>query len=121
MQSTATTVTDYLAEVPNERHSALETLRALCLEHLVGFEEGMAYGMPCYSRDGVAEVAFASQKNNIALYIMHKDVLDRYRAAFAKSSIGKGCIRYSNAAKIDYTVVTRLLVETCASRGPLCD
>ena len=121
MQSTAATVDAYLAEVPADRYAALTQLRTFCRQHLVDFTESMTYGMPCYSRHGVVEVAFASQKNNIALYILRKDVLDAHRAAFAKSAIGKGCIRYSNPAKIDFAVVERLLVETRATQGPICD
>src|SRR5918994_1505877 len=70
MKSKATTVEEYLADVPEERRRVLETLRTLCLEELAGCEEGMQYGMPSYSRDGSAvEVAFASQKNYISLYV----------------------------------------------------
>jgi len=121
MQSTAATVDDYMAEVPEERRAALARLRALCIEHLAGFEESMAYGMPGYSREGIIEVGFASQKNMIALYILRKDILDAHRGAFPKSSVGKGCIRYSNPARIDFGVVERLLFETCASRGQICE
>ena len=121
MQSTAITVDAYLTEVPEDRHAALVQLRALCRQHLVDFTESMTYGMACYSRNGVVEVAFASQKNNIALYILRKDGLDAQRAAFAKSAIGKGCIRYSHPAKINFIVVERLLIETYRSQGPICD
>jgi uncharacterized protein YdhG (YjbR/CyaY superfamily) len=60
MQSKAKTVTAYLKEVPAERKSALKKLRALCRATLAGFEESMDYGGPCYKRNGVAEVGFAS-------------------------------------------------------------
>lgn len=120
MQSNAANVDEYLKEVPEERLPAIKELRRLCQEHLVGFKESMAYGMPCYSRAGTVEVAFASQKNNIALYIMRKDVLDAHRDVFPPSSIGKGCIRYRNSAKIDFDVVQLLLVKTNESRGEVC-
>ena len=121
MQSDAKTVSAYLEEVPVERRAALARLRALCLEHLPDYEEGMYYGMPGYSRNGTVEVGFASQKQNIALYILRKDVLDRYRGEFAKSNIGKGCIRYPNPAKIDFDIVIRLLQETTSSEGMICE
>jgi len=35
--------------------------------------------MPCYSQDGAGEVAFASQKKYIALYIARNDVMDAHR------------------------------------------
>lgn len=120
MQSDAPTVEAYLKEVPEDRLPALIRLRELCLQHLDGFKESMDYGMPTYSRDGTVEVAFASQKNNIALYILRTDVLDPYRDQFPKSSVGKGCIRYRNPNKIDFDQVEEMLVKTAATIGPVC-
>ncbi|MBI5563519.1 MAG: DUF1801 domain-containing protein [Chloroflexi bacterium] len=125
MQSTAQTVDEYLKEVAAnpqtaDRLAALQRLRRLCRKHLRGYEESMLYGGPCYSRAGIAEVGFASQKNNIALYILRKDVLDAYRAEFPPSTIGKGCIRYRNPAKIDFGVVEKMLIATRQADGPIC-
>lgn len=120
MQSDALTVSAYLEEVPEERLAALNRMRQLCQTSLEGFEESMEYGMPCYSRDGVVEVAFASQKNYIALYIMRSDVLDAHRASFAASAMGKGCIRYRNPARIDFGLVETMLLQAVTSEGPLC-
>ena len=125
MQSKAKTVDEYLKEVAANRLTAdrllaLQHLRHLCRKHLRGFEEGIVYGMPGYSRAGVVEVGFASQKNNIALYILRKDVLDAHRAEFAPSTIGKGCIRYCNPERIDFRVVQAMLIATRNANGPVC-
>lgn len=120
MQSQAPTVDAYFTEVPAERKAAMEKLRALCLHTLTGFTESMTYGMPCYSRNGEVEVAFNSQKNNISLYILHKEILDQHRAAFPASAIGKGCIRYRNVAKIDYALIETMLQQTAATTGEIC-
>ena len=80
----------------------------------------MQYGMPSYSRNGKVEVAFASQKNNIALYILRTDVLNPYRDQFAASSIGKGCIRYRNPNKINFDMIEEILIKTNASTGEVC-
>lgn len=80
----------------------------------------MQYGMPSYSREGTVEVAFASQKNNISLYILRTDVLYPYRDQFPASSIGKGCIRYRNPGKIDFDLVQKMLVKTNTSTGEVC-
>jgi uncharacterized protein YdhG (YjbR/CyaY superfamily) len=120
MQSTAQTVDAYLDEVPTERLDAVSELRRLCRERLPSFVEEMRYGMPSYSRDGVVEVAFASQKQNIALYILRKDVLDAHRHTFPASALGKGCIRFRNPATIDFAVVQALLEGTTAATGEVC-
>ena len=120
MQSDAANVSEYLKEVPEDRLSALTQIRLLCREHLPEFEESMQYGMPSYSREGTVEVAFASQKSNISLYILRTDVLNQYRDQFPKSAIGKGCIRYRNPNKIDFTMVQEMLVKTNDSTGEVC-
>jgi uncharacterized protein YdhG (YjbR/CyaY superfamily) len=120
MQSEAATVTEYLKEVPEDRLPALTQIQRLCQQHLSEFEESMEYGMPSYSRSGTVEVAFASQKNNISLYILRTDVLNPYRDRFPKSSIGKGCIRYHNPDKIDFELIEEMLIKTNASTGEVC-
>ena len=120
MISKAETVDAYLEEIPLERHDALRRIRELCLEHLPGFAESMQYGMPSYSRDGVVEVAFASQRNNISFYVLRTAVLDEYRDKFATSQIGKGCIRYANPSKIDFAMVAEMLKKTVTDTGEVC-
>ena len=122
MQSSAKTVPAYLKEVPAERKAALKQLRELCRATLTGFKESMDYGGPCYSRNGVVEVGFASQKHFIALYILRTDVMrsHRYLLNIPGVTLGKGCIRYSRPEKIDFSVVERVLKATAESEGEVC-
>ena len=124
MQSKAKTVLAYLKEVPAERQAALKKLRDLCRATLTGFEESMAYGGPSYSREGVVEVGFASQKHFIGLYTLcvrtdvmkaHKDLLNMIGVSY-----GKGAIRYSKPERIDFKVVEKLLRATQESTGQVC-
>ena len=122
MQSQARDVTTYLEEVPVERKAALVQLRRQCLTALKGFEESMRYGGPCYSRNGVVEVGFASQKHFIGLYILRTDVMKKYKDLLKIKgvSLGKGCIRYSRPEKIDFEVVEKMLKATVESTGEVC-
>ena len=122
MQSKAESVTAYLEEVPAERKEALTRLRDLCRTALKGFDETMEYGMPSYSRNGKLEVAFASQKNYISLYILKQDVMDAHKEKVAGKGIsfGKGCIRYSKPERIDFKIVEEMLVATEKSDAPIC-
>ena len=122
MQSTVKNVNDYLNEVPIERKTTITKLRKLCLELLVDFEESMVYGMPSYSRNGEVEVAFASQKNHISLYILRTDVMNVYRDSLNTKgvSLGKGCIRYSKPERIDFKLVEKMLDATQESTGVIC-
>jgi uncharacterized protein YdhG (YjbR/CyaY superfamily) len=117
MQSTAATVDAYLSEIPSDRREAIERLRRLARATLAGFEETMMHGMPCYVRDGEAEVAFASQKNTIALYIMQTDVISRYRDRLPRSAVGKGCIRFRNPSTIDFELVKEILTAAAGAPG----
>jgi uncharacterized protein YdhG (YjbR/CyaY superfamily) len=119
MISKAKDVATYLAEMPAARRPMMEKLRKLCKQNLRGYEEAMEYGMPVYKRDGKAEVGLASQKQNITLYVMKKDVVDEFRSELG-ASIGKGCIRFSKPEKIDFEVVQRLLQRTAASQSQSC-
>ncbi len=120
MQSQAKDVDQYLTEVPRERLDVLQKLRALCLETLDGYEESMVYGMPSYTRDGVVEVAFASQKKYISLYILKEEVFIRHRPSLQGLNLGKGCIRYTKPQKVDLDVVSQLLKDTVASDAEVC-
>jgi uncharacterized protein YdhG (YjbR/CyaY superfamily) len=120
MQSKAANVTTYLNEIPIERRDCLNQLRELCLETLQGYQETMEYGMPCYKKGERAEVAFANQKNHIALYVMKENVVNANRQALAGLNVGKSCIKYSKPNKLDFVVIKKLLTETAESTEETC-
>lgn len=122
MQSKPKSVAAYIKESPAQRQEALKQLRTLCRVNLTGFKESMVDGMPCYSRDGLVEVGFASQKNFIGLYILRSDVMRSHRYLLNVQGItfGKGCIRYSRPENIDFAVVEKMLRATAQSSGPVC-
>jgi uncharacterized protein YdhG (YjbR/CyaY superfamily) len=82
----------------------------------------MVYGGPGYSRNGVVEVGFASQKNINGLYILRTDVMNTHKDLLKGKgvSLGKGCIRYSKPERIDFGVVESMLRATEKSDGPIC-
>jgi uncharacterized protein YdhG (YjbR/CyaY superfamily) len=120
MQSKAATVDEYMKEVPADRLEALQQIRKRCLQELKGYKESMRYGMPCYEKNDIAEAGFASQKNNIALYILKTDVLEKYRPELKGISVGKGCIRYTTPGKINFDIVQKLLAGTYESKQVIC-
>jgi uncharacterized protein YdhG (YjbR/CyaY superfamily) len=121
VRSDANDVDSYLAEVPEGRRAVLTEMRDACRRLLLaGFAESMSYGMPAYSRDGIPEIAWASQKRYISLYVTRADVLDAHRGQLAGLDVGKGCIRYRSPAAVDFSVVHSMLAAVAASRGPAC-
>ena len=120
MHSDAIDVDSYLTQVPEGRRAVLTEIRDACRRLLAGFAESMSYGMPTYSRDGTAEIAWASQKRYISLYVMRADVLNAHRGQLSGLDVGKGCIRYRSPAAVDFTVVQSMLTAVAASIGPVC-
>lgn len=120
MQSKATNVDEYLNEVLIERLKALKQIRELCVNELKGYNETMRYGMPCYEKNNIVEVSFASQKNNIALYILKQDVVEQHKSELKGASIGKGCIRYTKPEKIELAVIQKMLSEIFLSTNTIC-
>ncbi|MFE4667617.1 iron chaperone [Streptomyces sp. NPDC056716] len=120
VQSEARTVEAYLDEARESQRAALVRLRELCRGELAGFGEVMAYGMPAYTRDGTAEIAFAGQRQYISLYLMRPDVRDAFAKRLAGQDMGKGCLRFRRPDRIDYPLVRDLLRATAASPGPVC-
>lgn len=121
MQSKAKDVSEYLREVSEERKPILKSLRKMCLKHLKGFEESMDYGMPSYKHNGTVEVAFASQKNSISLYILKQDVMKKNVVALKPYKTGKGSISIPAGKPLDSSLVVALLEDTVASAKGICD
>ncbi len=85
MQSKATSVNAYLAELPDDRRIAIEAVRKVILDNLdAGYREGIQYGMigyfvphevfpagyHCDPKQPLPFASLASQKNYMSLYMM---------------------------------------------------
>jgi hypothetical protein len=128
MQSKATTVAQYLAELPAERREAISAIRKVILDNLPeGYEEGMMYGMigyfvphrlypPGYHCDPQLPLGYASlasQKNYMSLYLFcaYCDQTDGawFREAWTKSGkkldMGKSCVRFKKLDDVPLAVV----------------
>ncbi|MEU9301737.1 DUF1801 domain-containing protein [Streptomyces sp. NPDC048269] len=113
----------YLAGVPEARRPALTRLRELCLAELPGFEEVIAYGMPAYVRPGepAGEIAWANQKQYVSFYLLRTDIRDAFADRLAGHDMGKGCLRFRRADRIDFDLVRDLLRATAgAAPGKVC-
>ncbi|MEV0250659.1 DUF1801 domain-containing protein [Nocardia sp. NPDC050712] len=118
VQSKAATVEEYLAELPEERRAVLTRLVEMCRAELAGFGEVMRYGMPGYERADI-EFGFASQKQYIAVYVMRADVREAFEERLAGHDMGKACLRFRNAADVDFDLVRDLIEATAAVPGEI--
>ncbi len=135
MQSKATTVDAYIAELPEDRQKAITELRKVIKKNLPkGFQEHMSYGMMgwavphskypagyhCKPTDPLPFMGLASQKNFIAVYHMgiyaDPKLLKWFTDAHAKASpkkldMGKSCIRYKKTEDIPFKLIGELVAK----------
>ena len=128
MRSDASSVEEYLAEIPPESLAAIETLRSVVNANLgEGYEEGMQYGMigwyvphrvypkgyHCDPKQPLPFASLASQKNHMALYLCGlnclpglKDAfLQGFAAAGKKLDMGAACVRFKRLDQLDMASV----------------
>jgi uncharacterized protein YdhG (YjbR/CyaY superfamily) len=117
VQSAASSVDEFVRTVDEERAPAIHRIRALCQEHLTGWQERMQWGMPGYGPVGSdAVVSFNNQKNYISVY-PGKAALEEHRDSLKGASFGGGCVRFSRPDKIDFDALTRMLKHVRANKG----
>jgi len=132
MQSKATTVADYLAELPGERRAAIQAVREVILANLdADYEEGMQYGMigyyvphrvypagyHCDPQQPLPFAGLASQKNYLSLYLMsvygEGEHWQWFREAWAatgrKLDMGKCCVRFKRIEDVALDVVAEAI------------
>ena len=130
--SNATTVDEYLSEQTPERREAMETMRKLILDNLPpGFEEVMQYGMIAYviplerypvtyNKQALQNVALASQKNYMSVYLMNvygdqetaQWFEEEFRASGKKLNMGKCCVRFKKPEDLPLDLIGKAVART---------
>ncbi|MFK7919270.1 MAG: DUF1801 domain-containing protein [Ilumatobacter sp.] len=120
MGSSAATVEEYLAELPEERREVVEHVRQLVLDNLPdGLEESMNFGMisyeipldrypDTYNKQPLMYAALTANKNNYSLYLhgvyasgtAEQRLRDAYAAADTKLDMGKSCLRFKRVDQL---------------------
>ncbi len=128
----ATTVTKYLAGLPQERRAVMAAVRAAIRRNLpAGYRETMSSGMIAYevplkrypkTYNGMplSYVCLAAQKNYCALYLMsaYQDPVQakRLKAAFAaagkKLDMGKSCLRFRTVDDLPLAAIGAFVAGT---------
>jgi uncharacterized protein YdhG (YjbR/CyaY superfamily) len=114
MESTATTITEYLAGIQEDRRGAIDKVRETILENLPeGYEEVLNWGMityqvplevypETYNKKPLMYAALANQKNHMAVYLtgiymdeeLNQDFEKKYRKTGKRYDVGKSCVRF---------------------------
>ena len=135
MKHKASTIEEYISQLPKERKEAIEKLRNVINKNLPNsFEEGINYGMIGYyiphsiypngyhcSPDlPLPFMNIASQKNSINIYHMgiyaDKKLFDWFVDEYPKYSnrkldMGKSCVRFKKLEDIPYQLIGELCTK----------
>jgi hypothetical protein len=132
MKSTATTVKEYLEELPEDRRAAIQAVRKTILKHLPkGYEEVLQYGMIGYvvplkdfpagylnrKDEPIPYVCLASQKNYMSIYLMsvygpgEAQFRKEYAATGKKLDMGKSCVRFKKVDDLALDVIGRAVAR----------
>ena len=132
MQSDASTVEEYLAELPPDRREIVAAVRDIVNSHLpAGYVEGMGWGMitwsvplerypNTYNGQPLGYVGLASQKRHLALYMMgvyadpeaEQKLRQRWAATGRKLNMGKSCLRFQRLEDLDLDIIAELVAAT---------
>jgi uncharacterized protein YdhG (YjbR/CyaY superfamily) len=135
-----TTVASYIDTLPDDRKAAIKKLRAVIKKNLPkGFKEVISYNLPgyvvphslypsgyhCSPELPLPFLAFASQKNFIALYHMgiyaDAKLLTWFQKQWPKHmktklDMGKSCIRFKKIDAIPYELIGELVAKMSAEQ-----
>lgn len=129
MQSSATSVQEYLETLPPDRKEAIQEVREVILRNLPkGIEETMNWGMisyevplevypDTYNKKPLLFAALASQKNHMAVYLsaiycnegLRDNFENEYRASGKKMDMGKSCVRFKKLDNLPLDVIGRAI------------
>lgn len=138
MQYIATTIQEYIDQLPDDRQVPITRLKNILSANLSSeIEAGILYkmigfyvphtvypdGYHCAPKDPLPFINLASQKNFIALYHMglyaNKELLDWFVGEYPKHckgklDMGKSCIRFKRMDDIPYDLIAELAQKMTA-------
>jgi hypothetical protein len=145
MATKPTTVDAYLASLPEDRRSAINTVRKVILKNLdPGYEEGISYGMisycvphslypagyHCDPKQALPFAVLGNQKNYMALHLMclytcepgtpAAKLLDWFQQDWAKTGkkldMGKACIRFKKTDDLALDTIAKVFEKVPAAK-----
>lgn len=132
VKSKATSVEEYLEELPSDRRQVIAKIRDLILENLPeGYRESMSRGMisyeiplerypDTYNGKPLGYIALAARKNHNALYLMslymdrerEQWLKEQFKEAGLKPDMGKSCVRFKSMDDLPLEAISWLVADT---------
>jgi len=131
-KSSATTVKEYLDQLPTEKSRVLSEIRKVMRKNLPkGYKETLNWGMisyevplsrypDTYNKEPLCFAMLAAQKSHYALYLMNvyqdPKLEERLRNGFAKAGkrldMGKSCIRFKSLEDLPLELIGKVVAST---------
>jgi uncharacterized protein YdhG (YjbR/CyaY superfamily) len=131
-KSDATTVDEYLHQLPEERRAVIEEVRNLILRNLpAGYTESVSWGMltyeiplsrypDTYNGQPLNYLSLAAQKKHYALYLMcvyadsaqEEKLRAAYQAMNKKMDMGKSCLRFRKLEDLPMETLGEIIAAT---------
>lgn len=130
-ETKATTVEEYLSQVPPERKEIIDFLHEFIQKSAPTLKPHFAYNMLGYGSFPYTNykkekiewpiVALANQKNYVSVYICALEkgeyIAEKYKSELGKVSVGKSCIRFKKLEQLNLDVLARLIKLAADSPG----
>ena len=130
--SNATTVAEYLAQLPEERRATIAAVRTHVLRHLPkGYEETMSAGMiayviplarfpKTYNKQPLWYAALASEKSYCSLHLMRvygdaqqsASLKEAFARAGKRLDMGKACVRFKTVEDLELDSIGSVISST---------
>lgn len=130
-RSKATTVKQYLDELPEEKRKELAKVRQLVNKHVPkGYKEGLMFGMigwaiplsrfpNTYNKQPLCYAGLAAQKNYNALYLMvaygdsrqKARLVEGFKKAGKKLDMGQSCIRFRTTDDLPLDTIAEVVAS----------
>jgi len=85
----------YLADVPDADRRALERIRRIVMKAYPVAKESTYYGLPAFTLNGKAFVAFRSTRHHCSLHPLSGSVVDALADKLADFETSRGTIRFA--------------------------
>ena len=128
-KSKATTVGEYLEQLPDDRRKAIETVRSTIKKHLPkGYKEnvgwgGITYEIPLsmfpdtYNKHPLTYAALGAEKSYNTLHLMvpygdpkaRKKLEDAFAKAGKKLDMGKACVHFKSADDLPLPAIGKMI------------
>ncbi len=129
--TSATTATEYLAQLPPDRKAFVSAIRRTIRQHLpTGYKEVVNWGMLAYTiplsrypnasnGQPLCYAALASQKNYVSVHLvgaymspaLTKAIQAGFKAAGKKLDMGKGCLRFKRLEDVPLEVIGKAIAS----------